>query len=190
MARIYLHTVPHTGTHFVMKAFTNVFKLEKCKDWYRTHTPRAMPGHLKVHEQEMIDSALRAPIVVVTARDPYLSAIRWLGRPGRTVQDMGWAWQHFFKVLEKRQPFIVDIGCREADRFKHLCDLGDYLGVEYNIKDVQEFANAWKPEYSSDTGAKKSYLQTGVLPHPRKGSWNLLDEAVEWYKNLNTNDYG
>jgi hypothetical protein len=173
-----------------MKAFEDVFKLEKCKDWHRTHTPRALPGHLQPNEQEMIGAALRAPIVVVTARDPYLSAIRWINRPGRTVEDMGWAWQHFFKVLEKRQPFVVDIGCRETDRVKHLCDLGDYLEVQYDAKDVQNFANAWKPENSINTGAKQAYLTTGTLPHPRKGSWDLLDGSVEWYKNLSTNDYG
>lgn len=190
MARIHLYTVPHTGTHFVMKAFADVFNLEECKDWCRTHTPRAIPGRLQLHEQKMIDSALQAPIVVVTARNPYLSAIRWINRPGRTVEDIGWAWQHFFKVLENRKLFVVDVGCREADRFKHLCDLGDYLSVQYSTKDVQEFANAWKPEHSSNTGAKKTYLQTGTLPHPRKGSWEVLDDAASWYKNLSTNDYG
>jgi hypothetical protein len=186
---IVLHTVPHTGTHFVESAFEAV-GLERGKDFCRAHAPRVHKKALYPSHANQLYTALTAKKLVVTARDPYLSAIRWVTTaPNKTVLQMSFAWDHFFDTLSRREYFIVDIGCREQDRFDHLCNLVSYLDVDYRIDDVKKFAEAWKPEYSSNTGAKQRYLKTGELPNSNLGKWSLLDDTVAWYKRLPTNDF-
>lgn len=186
---IVLHTVPHTGTHFVEAAFETM-GLERGKDYCRAHAPRVHKKAMYPAQAHQLYTALTAQKLVVTARDPYLSAIRWVtAAPNRTVLQMSFAWDHFFDTLSRKEYFIVDIGCREQDRIQHLYDLGGFLGVDYDEQQISKFAEAWKPEYSSNTDAKQQYLKTGALPHTNLGKWSLLDEAVAWYKSLPTNDY-
>lgn len=187
-----LFTVPHTGTNFVIKFFEAANSPLKVQKDSRRHAPRINPESLDKSptHAKAVRNAKAAPSLIVTARDPYLSAIRWIKPPSRSVFEMSFAWGHFFDVLESRNGnyFIIDIGCREADRVQHLCDAAEYIGADYDINELTQFAKDWKPENSSDTGAKKDYLANGQLPDPRYGTWDMLDEAVAWYANLKTND--
>jgi len=171
-----------------MKIFADVFNLDKDVHWGRSHAPRLAPQALRPAQKQQIQTALDARKLVVTARDPYLSAIRWISLTSNTVQDMYYAWNYFFDVLDKKEYFIVDIGCREQDRAQHICDLAQFINVEYDMERVEDFALAWKPEYSSNTSAKQSYLGSGNLPPAKTGTWSMLDDAVKWYANLKTND--
>jgi len=195
---ITLHTVPHTGTHFVTKIFTDVFGLTQKTDWNRVHATWVAPSQLRPPELVMIQTAMEAEKLIVTARDPYLSAIRWIGKKNqyrggrplnRGVDEMYNSWNHFFDVLSKKEYFIVDIGCREKDRVQHISNLVDFLDIEVDIGLVKDFASTWKPEYTSDSNEKQTYLNSSVLPVANKGSWDMLDDAVKWYASLDTNDY-
>lgn len=193
--RIILYTVPHTGTNFVASFFKHL-GLESPDHWFRYHTARCHPDNLHKSAFRITGvRALEAEKLIVTARDPYLSAIRWIGDSDyeedsgdrRTPQQMAWSWGHMFDVLKKRDDyFIVDIGCRQSDRLELLREAADYMEIDYNMADIESFAEAWKPQNSSDTGPKQAYLRDGTLPD---GDWHYLDDAVAWYKSLPTNDF-
>lgn len=107
--------------------------------------------------------------------------------------------------------FIVDVGCREADRVEHLCDFARHVGKDPDdyMDAIVEYANAWKPLNVTDNPIKQAYLKDGTLPEtqvlnikrklvPRretvettltkKINWAAFDDAIAWYKSLPTND--
>lgn len=209
MNRITLYTIPHTGTHFASKFF-NTLGIAELKEvdplnrnrgvlrpimqehnhWWRCHAAQGPSGDDAAFARSMFISAKK---LVVTARDPYLSAIRYFSPGRRPMSKLLHRWNRFLHVLEnaKYPYFVLDIGCREKDRYAHLLDLAEFLDIPYEKSVVEEYASNWKPENASNTGAKQKYLQTGTLPNLEcDGSWNMLDEAVEWYKSLPTNDFG
>jgi len=98
------------------------------------------------------------------------------------MSDLKNRWDRFFRVLPTLNYHIIDIGCEMPNRYEHLCDVADFLKVDYNSQKVKDFADAWKPENASNSIAKRKYLETRELPEGY--DWSLLDEAVEWYTNL------
>lgn len=199
--RITVYTVPHTGTHFATKFLDTLgiersrqykpFPLSSKTHWWRCHAAQGPSGDCAEHD--VADSAIiPAAKLVVTARDPYLSAIRYFGPGRRPMAKLKYRWDTFLSVLEERKKpyFILDIGCREKDRYQHLLDLAEYTGVSYDEDVVRKYADSWKPENATDTSAKAAYLANGVLPELEcDGTWSMLDDAVAWYKTLPTNDY-
>ena len=186
---IVIYTVPHTGTNFAGKFLTEI-GIEKDTGWWRLHASRIHPDEMTGGQRFMEDIARDIPFLVGTARDPYLTTISYFGRSRHANISLSqWSFLNFFNMIESRDHFILDIGCREADRYEHLCDLADYLKVTYDADVVKAFAERWEPENVSDNHAKDAYIADGTLPRPGAGeSWDLLNDAVEWYKSLLTND--
>lgn len=186
---IVVYTVPHTGTNFTGK-FLEEIGIESGEGWWRSHSPRIHPDDMSGGQRFMEDIVRDIPFLVGTARDPYLTAISYFGRSRHAnISLVQWSFQNYFNMIQSRDHFILDIGCREADRYEHLCELTDYLKVTHNNDVVKAFAERWEPENASENPAKDAYLADGTLPRPGAGeSWDLLDEAVEWYKKLSTND--
>jgi hypothetical protein len=124
---------------------------------------------------------------IVTARDPYLCAIRFLHN-GQTVEECASHWNIFLNTYEDFSPFILDVGTREGDRLEHLYETANFIDEcpDKYEKDIREYADAWIPVKGSNSEMKQQYLEYGTLP--ANHSWQLLDEAVEWYRSLPTND--
>lgn len=183
-----LYTMPHTGTNFIVKFFEAIGQ-EQTKTWRRWHA-------FQIHPKEITDGQLfieqrikNTPGLVVTARNPYLSAIRHFHSSSNgNLIDLHYGWGRFFDMIESRGHFVVDIGCKEENRFDHLCDLVKYLNLECDTDIIKQFADKWKPENTSDSKAKNDYLKNGTLPVLKHGeSWDLIADAVSWYKSLPTN---
>jgi hypothetical protein len=133
----------------------------------------------------------------VTARDPYLGALHFISKSERhTLDSMSRQWDMLLDTIKDRDYFTFDIGCRESDRVAHLRDALKFLDV-YETEEAINYIQSWKPLNQSNNEFKEDYLATGKLPDagydsckpPNKMSWDVLDEAVEWYKSLPTNDY-
>jgi len=199
---ITLFTIPHTGTHFAISLFEAFgidgsikYKPEavckerpRCKPFPQGPRPfwwLAHCGSTREYMDPLMPSLINAKKLIVTARDPYLSAIRYF-RPGtnRTMDSVKRRWDHFFEILEGSQHgyFVLNIDCRKEHRHKHIADLCNFLNQPYDQR-IELFVNSWKPKNVSNTEAKRKYLETGQLPNC--GNWSLLDLAVEWYKGLN-----
>ena len=216
--RFTLLTVPHTGTHFAMRFFEllgakkdhEIVERDRRNEhspinaWYwHLHTDRRpfsqMPGTAKQRYERCLRNNRR---LIVTARDPYLSVFHYRSKsPSHTLEHQAGNWNMFLDIVEQRNPFILDIGCRDEDREQHLRDAVEYLNLRnYDDSIIGEYAANWTPQNSSGNTEKEEYLRTGKLPHPGyvflggrepgpKLSWIMLDRAVAWYKNLHTNDY-
>ena len=133
--------------------------------------------------------------VLFTARDPYLGAIRVSGimenvkSSQENVDKLAKEWNHFInlKLTPKQEYRILDIGCRESDRYKHLCEITNFLGIDPDKwPDLRKYAGAWASVNTTNSKHKDHYLATGELPS--KIDYSGLKPAYEWYANLKTND--
>lgn len=182
---LYIVTVRHTGTHFGFNFLTNIGKV-------------AGVDYFHMHVSPQIDtkfSNLQKAKTIFTARDPYLGALRLSGRMDnvsssqQNVDKLASEWNHFLTLYPKLDYHFLDIGCRESDRYNHLCDLANYVGVDPDdYPDLQKFADTWLPANvnTENQQYKEHYLATGELPS--KIDYSGLDLAYEWYANLKTND--
>ena len=198
---VILYTVPHTGTNFVGK-FLNTLRIPENKLRYGLGpTNTSYSGYIRIHATQLDDIAIVSQYhlaqlrlltsskpTIITARDPYLSAIRYI-KPGehRKMSLLKKRWDRFFKTIPTLNHHIIDIGIQEENRYTHLCDAADFLKVKYSEQKIKTFADAWKPENETTSDAKTKYIETGKLPEFY--DWSLLDEAVAWYRNLPTNAY-
>lgn len=185
-----LYTVPHTGTNFVAK-FLDEIGLDPGNDFWRIHAYRIPDDEVSAGQLMMEQKVLDADKAIVTARDPYLSAIRYFHQSSRAnLIHLNWSWGRFFNVINSRDYYLVDIGCRKEDRLEMMNGLLSYLGYECDADIVEKFVSEWKPENSSDSKAKQDYLENGTLPALNASeTWDLLSDAVEWYKDLPLNDF-
>jgi hypothetical protein len=168
-----LANVPHTGSIFTIKL------LEVAG---HVHSKNYMHWHWRVNSLALP----QAPRILMTARDPYLSAIRTL-TDNDPFDDICARWYSFIECKDFiDQYFVLDIGCREADRLEHVRNALDFCGITMTDK-VVDYVAAWKPENTSESLAKQEYLETGKLPDGY--DWSRLDDAVAWYKSLPSNDY-
>lgn len=184
---IVIYTVPHTGTNFVKK-FLETLGTPK-SEYIRIHATQLDDAKiiLSPHHLTQLEMLASSKPTIITARDPYLSAIRLLNRHGsdHTITLLKRRWDRFFKTIPTMNCHIIDIGVREEDRYTHLCQAADFLKVKYSEQNIRAFADAWKPENETTSDAKTKYLETGKLSEFY--DWSLLDEAVSWYRNLPTN---
>ena len=199
-----LFTVPHTGTHFIIDYMTLLDMPQSSRDGFiHLHTPQKIISNW--------NSGIWATIAntpcIITARDPYLTAIRYI-HDDHPVSQIIDHWVSFLDALPHLNSFVLDIGCRPENRLQHLIDAAIFLGrdpIEYADK-IQIYANKWTARNVSNNKIKHNYLQMGMLPNTQNRSskllgsnthiktqdvinWSLLDPAVAWYRSLPTNDY-
>lgn len=176
-------TVIHTGTNFIQTFFN-----ELGFEWkfYRLHSPPT------VVLDGVIRDKLNSGPVVVTARDPYLSAFHYLSlynNAEKGIKELDLQWNMFLNILPTINYYVVDVDCTQENRHSQLSGAIQHIG--YNPADfepkIKDYASNWKPLNSTKNKMKLEYFETGKLP---KGhDWSVLDEAVDWYKNLPTNSY-
>jgi hypothetical protein len=198
MIKFSLITVPHTGTHFMKQLFIEAgimldleivdSPLEDClTDTYYWHL------HTLHEDKTMADRVLAdGRKIIVTARDPYLSAFHyldaadshdglWCGQNDK-IEELARHWDHLMTIA-KKGAFIFDIGCKEEQRQKQATDILEFIGLDCDIK---KYISDWKPRNSRDTENKRNYLEHNTLPD---FNWRPLEDAVKWYRELPTNNY-
>jgi len=178
-----LCTVPHTGAHFIIGLLETV-GLQSSIDYGVDEW--GIRGRMLPLQSKFL----------ILARDPYLTALRYIYN-GEPMENVAKTWKVCFANLYNIDYFIIDIGCRKEDRLEHICDAMKFLNIDFELhmEKLKSYIEAWKPlntseEFfgvESEEGNKAAYLATGELPEGH--DWGLLDEAVEWYKSLPTNDY-
>lgn len=132
--------------------------------------------------------------LLITVRDPYLSAIRFI-YAGQSIESCAEMWNESIDALPFVDHFLFDIGCREEDRMAHTADMLEFC-QRTMTPEVEKYISAWKPVNSSEEynrgiesakDFKSNYLKDGTLPDGY--DWSLFDNAVAWYKGLPTNDH-
>ncbi len=91
--------------------------------------------------------------------------------------------------MKEANYFIFDIGCQEENRLNHALEAIRFIGIVDETQcrhDIIPYVEKWEPINESHSEYKTEYLETGKLPN--EYDWNLLNEAVEWYKALTTNE--
>jgi hypothetical protein len=182
--KVGIYTVPHTGTNFVMRYLD-------CLGLY----PEAVSAPRNYHQRHAgytikdWDSFSKLKCIV-TARDPYLSAIRFLrdDKPN-AVEQCAEHWNVFFDTYRTLDHFIVDLAIRDEERLEHLIQAAEFVGIDttQHIDNIEGYADSWQPANSRNSGMKTRYIETGELPEGH--NWSLLDDAVNWYAALPTNNY-
>lgn len=182
-----LTTVPHTGTVFA----------ERLLDQIGLPPHNSYTGmHWNPYPYVLPDE----PKLLITARDPYLTALRFITE-GDTIEPVALAFDNCIANLYNVDHYLLDIGCRETDRLEHVCNLARFLDIDpdLHMEKLVPFVEAWKPVNTTKEvlsrglfaegteNNKAEYLETGKLPNGY--DWNVLDNAVTWYKSLPTNDY-
>jgi len=183
---ICLMTVPHTGAHFVTDLLETVGLLLP-NEYTTAHWPtysKSLPPESKF---------------LITVRDPYLSALRYLYN-GYPIEDAAKSWNICLANLYNVDHYIIDIGCRKEDRLEHICSAIKFINMNPDnyMEKLQPYVDLWTPIHTTEESIargrgvdceknnKSIYLETGGLPNGH--DWSLLDNAVEWYKALPTND--
>ena len=103
-----LHTIPHTGTNFVEKFLNTLGVTESI---IRIHVTQLDDAEIvsQYHLAQLKMLASSRP-TIITARDPYLSAIRLLQREHRTMALLKKRWDRFFKTIPTMNCHIIDRG--------------------------------------------------------------------------------
>ena len=177
-----LITVPFTGTHF-MKALLEVTDANK-NMWSTTYVPHA--HWLDASIEENWDKIIQTKLII-TARDPYLSAIRNIKPPQENpIEFIADAWNVCFKAMKESNYFIFDIGCQEENRLNHALDVIRFIGIDeiQYEQHINLYIEKWEALSVTDSEYKTKYLETGELPEGY--DWGLLDTVVDWYKRLTT----
>jgi len=195
MTETVIFTVPHTGTHFIaefltvlgMKSHVNNTSLVPANKFCRIHSYRTtikdVPGG---YYSKLLNSK-----VIVAARIPYMTVFRRIAQENsiHTVDTHAERWNCFLDVLPELDHVVLDITCREEEKYIQLVNIAKHVNQYSPDKEqlIQAYADAWKPQNVSDTVYKKEFLETGALPEGH--NWSRFDRAVEWYKSLPTNDF-
>jgi len=173
-----LLTVPYTGTNSIIQLFRGLCAHSHIPDAHWTDSIIEEQWNIIIHAK-----------VIITARDPYLSAIRTIhNKQENPIEVCANAWNICLSKLPEVHHFVFDVGCQESERLKQCVDVVNFSGIvaEWHISDIERYATDWAPHNESHSEHKTRYLETGELPEGY--DWSLLDEAVEWYDNLLTND--
>ena len=196
-----LFTVPHTGTHFAIE-FLKCLGIEHASGtgFFSIH-----PKRTRITDWENGGwFTIANTNCVVTARDPYLTHIRYIHN-NHDVSDNVKSWDCMINALPHLRSYkILDIGCRVEDRYDHLCEIAEFVGVYPKAyrELIEVYADAWMPLNDSENEIKKQYLETNSLPTTQtlelpsgdtkenEIDWSELDFAIDWYKTLPTNDFG
>ena len=174
-----LLTVPYTGTHFAKSLFEKVGVFST----YDMPNAHWLDGNIREQWDKIIQRKL-----VITARDPYLTAIRSIKTGHETpIEFIAESWATCFEAMQQADHFILDIGCKKENRLNHVLELINFVGIDLGTyrEDVTSYVDAWLPENESHSEHKVRYLETGELPS--RYDWSLLDPAVNWYKALTIN---
>jgi hypothetical protein len=130
---IWLFTVKHTGTHFIMEYFRRMGLQQARMDVVTgsfvsageyTHLHIEEPNHMPLMRYD------KGP-VVVTMRNPIDVHVSWLARYGlaaTTTQALVKSFDEMAQVIDKLDPYIfrVDAQNRESE----VLSLADYLGIK------------------------------------------------------------
>lgn len=171
-----LMTVPYTGATFALDLFMAAGTMPKHYHWRGSNT--RLPG---------------IPLII-TVRDPYLSAIRFI-YSGQPIEPCAEMWNECIDALPFVDNFLFDIGCREEDRMTHAANMFEFCQLTMT-PEIEQYVNSWTPANSSEQYTcgdlrakdfKANYLKDGTLPDGY--DWSLFDNAVAWYKGLSTNDH-
>lgn len=176
-----LLTVPHTGTTFVRTLLT---KVGADSDPYaKAYVPNA--HWLDEGIAETWDKIVQTKLII-TARDPYLSAIRAIKtNEENPVEWIADAWTLCFDAMSKTKHVVFDIDCPEQTRLSCAQNVVKFIGIDLYSDRIDGYVEKWIPQNESHSEHKTEYLETGKLPEGY--DWSLLDTTVEWYKALTTN---
>lgn len=189
---ISLVTVPHTGTHFAIELLKTVglehrsgskgIKHNTTFNFFHVHWPH----DIMVDWTEAVRNKVHTDKVIITARDPILTGIRYISS-GKPITEIAKHWNAFLEYEADFDYFALDVGCLEEKRYEHVCNALRYIEVDPVpfADDLKAYADAWTPLNSKDSDIKQHYLKTEELPDGH--NWSIFDEAVAWYKNLPTN---
>lgn len=174
-----LLTVPHTGTTFVRTLLT---KVGAADIYAKAYVPDA--HWLDESVTETWDKVIQTKLII-TARDPYLSAIRAI-KSGQEnpVEWIADSWTRCFDAMGKTKHFVFDIDCTNQARLNLAKDAVKFIGIDLELDRIDDYIEKWEPVNESISDHKTEYLATGALPNGY--NWSKLDTAVEWYKGLTT----
>ena len=178
-----LMTVPHTGANFAVGLLSHLdLQYQKYNITHWKTRPSMLPPE---------------PKLLITARDPYLVALRYISK-GNPIEHAALSFDNCIANLYNVDYHILDIGCRKEDRLEHVNSIAKFLDTTPDIG-THKFVEAWTPVNTTEEqilrgrvaggteNDKARYLENGVLP--KDHDWSILDNAVDWYKSLSTNDY-
>lgn len=157
-----------------------------------THFTRSLLSHLgdvyipSAHwlDQEVTDEweKIKLRKVIVTVRDPRLSAIRAIKtRADNAVEDIANEWNTMIGSLDQLDHFVFNI--EHDNRLEHAYGLFDFIGIK-PMRKIEQFVDRWAPQNVSKSEAKIKYLESGEPPEGH--NWDSLQPAIDWYNQLTT----
>ena len=175
-----LLTVPYTGTHFT-RTLLEVAGAHPYPQG-KIYVPHAhwLDANVAADWAKIVQTK-----VLITARDPYLSAIRCIKTGQENPIDfIADAWDVFFTGMNEMEYFVFDIGLSKEARLGYARNALNFVSTDLYLDRIDDYINRWEPMNESVTEHKTEYLKTGKLPE--NYDWDKLDNAVEWYNSLTT----
>lgn len=174
-----LLTVPYTGTHFTRTLLQIAGAMPFPQSY--SYVPHAHWLDENVAEDW---AKIVQTKILITARDPYLSAIRAISTSQENPVDfIADSWAVCFTCMNETDHFVFDIGGPKEKRLAHARDAINFIGAK-EIDRIDDYIARWEPANESFNDHKSEYLKTGKLPSGY--DWTVLDTAVNWYKALTT----
>ena len=193
---IYLYTVPHTGTTFVMKylhhiGFNSSLRTDDGKHKY--YAIHSIPGY--VEDNEICNRIVsKCPLennkLLVTARHPHHCLMSHLARYENThtheeIFDMTCArWYHFLTTISNSMYMVFNLDMPQHNRHTDLTTLAYLLTGSSLAPDLESFTNEWKPENKFSKSRENPYMVKYAQDPSFINKFDLerLNAAVDWYE--------
>ena len=157
--KVCVHSIPHTGTRFVIKFFES----HGTPVWHR---------HL--YDKQNRPEWKR----IIPVRSPYDCWKSWTRRRRREFTDLDFVaiWGEFIMRTEHQDAFYFPLDIDPLRRQMLLMDAVDYIGADRDMEFIKAFAKKWQPRGAS---ARPHEREAEELPGDVE---NALRFAHEWYR--------
>jgi hypothetical protein len=195
-SKVFVHTVPHTGTRFVGKFFLTLgykkvefSELRDSSEQINMYCAKHFPfNDIRIRPQDNHDAVPSNVYMVTPLRDPYLVAISNMhGHMFSKSYGMGMERLHsMYNVLISRSTRMnivyFDLECPVEKRESHLVSVLKQLDAydDTQLPIIKLYAEQWKPVGATNTEWKRTYLETGELPNEIRRC--DLERVVNWHK--------
>jgi hypothetical protein len=184
-SKVFVHTVPHTGTRFVGKFFLTLgykkvefSELRDSSEQINMYCAKHFPfNDIRIRPQDNHDAVPSNVYMVTPLRDPYLVAISNMhGHMFSKSYGMGMErLNSMYNVLISRSTRMnivyFDLECPVEKRESHLVSV---------LKQLDAYDDTQLPIIKLYTEWKRTYLETGELPNEIRRC--DLERVVNWHK--------
>ncbi len=155
-------TIPHSGTHFLLKFLVGVLGLDGRSTSLGQLSKESNFDFVHIHPNADDDPTDICDAAIITLRHPHktVKTGKWAGNKSDQVAK---SWKALIDIYEKYDKVLtLVIDGSEEKRFPQLMTLAEHFNKEHLAVSVKQYADDWSPVNESITSADVDRVQFAV----------------------------